>query len=218
MWMPAPIVPAGSRTESQNLDCIPLQPLAENVLIPLSCMGVGGIAILKTQKIPPIFISKTIQKTAISMLKTIIAHLTSACPAQPVSAHCDGPCGVYDPASARVTAEAVLSMTQKIKALEGEGVAYQNTLSRYIAVKEEQAQKTKEDLLVLWTDYFKPTHLEKYPDLHDTFWKAAKLCSACKVEVSEEHAKELMAAVEKIHGIFWATKGRDVKWELAKPA
>ncbi|NEO84214.1 MAG: superoxide dismutase, Ni [Spirulina sp. SIO3F2] len=152
------------------------------------------------------------------MLKTLIAHLKGAFPAPTVSAHCDGPCGVYDPASARVTAEAVLSMTQKILALDTSGVAYQNTLSRYIAIKEEQAQKTKEELLILWTDYFKPTHLEQFPDLHDTFWKAAKLCSACKVEVSEQHAKELMDAVEKIHKMFWQTKGRDVKWELAKPA
>lgn len=139
-------------------------------------------------------------------------------PASPVSAHCDGPCGVYDPASARVTAEAVLSMTNKIIALEkeeGNMVKYANTLSRYIAIKEEQAQKTKEELLILWTDYFKPVHLEKYPDLHDTFWKAAKLCSACKVEVSKQQATELMKAVEKIHTIFWATKEREVAWVKA---
>jgi nickel superoxide dismutase len=154
---------------------------------------------------------------AISMLKTIISRLKGAFPAQPVSAHCDGPCGVYDPATARITAEAVLSMTKKIIALEGSGVAYQNTLSRYIAIKEEQAQKTKEELLILWTDYFKPNHLEQFPDLHDTFWKAAKLCSSCKVEVSEQHANELMDAVKKIHDMFWKSKGRDVKWELANP-
>jgi nickel superoxide dismutase len=74
---------------------------------------------------------------------------------------------------------------------------------------------TKEELLILWTDYFKPVHLEQFPDLHDTFWKAAKLCSACKVEVSVQHATELMAAVQKIHGIFWATKNRDVSWYTA---
>jgi len=152
------------------------------------------------------------------MLKTLITHLKGAVPAPTVSAHCDGPCGVYDPASARVTAEAVLSMTQKIVALDGTDVAYQNTLSRYIAIKEEQAQKTKEELLILWTDYFKPSHLEQFPDLHDTFWKAAKLCSACKVEVSEAHAQELMDAVKKIHEMFWATKNREVTWTVAKPA
>ncbi len=137
-------------------------------------------------------------------------------------AHCDGPCGIYDPASARITGEAVRSMTKKILALTppapgdaAANAAYLNTLSRYVAIKEEQAQLTKDELLVLWTDYFKPPHLEKYPDLHDTFWKAAKLCSACKVEVSAQHADELMEAIEKIHGIFWATKGRDVPWTLA---
>ncbi|KST66884.1 superoxide dismutase, Ni [Mastigocoleus testarum] len=156
------------------------------------------------------------------MFKKIATRLKDWFPAQEVHAHCDGPCGVYDPASARITAEAVLSMTKKILALEVPAsgdtaamVAYNNTLSRYIAIKEEQAQKTKDDLLILWTDYFKPVHLEKYPDLHDTFWKAAKLCSACKVEVSQQHAEELMAAVEKIHNMFWATKDRNVAWYKA---
>ena len=156
------------------------------------------------------------------MLKQIIAQIKNCFPAPEVRAHCDGPCGVYDPASARITAEAVVSMTKKILDLEvpdasdkAATIAYQNTLSRYIAIKEEQAQKTKDDLLILWTDYFKPVHLEKYPDLHDTFWKAAKLCSACKVEVSSTHAAELMDAVQKIHDMFWATKGRDVSWYKA---
>ncbi len=134
-------------------------------------------------------------------------------------AHCDGPCGVYDPASARVAAEAVQSMTKKMNAFENDhagsdsnSAAYINTMSRYAAIKEEEAQKCKDELLVLWTDFFKPQHLETIPDLHDTFWQAAKLCSACKVEVSEQHAQELMDAVEAIHNIFWAAKGREVPW------
>ena len=137
-------------------------------------------------------------------------------------AHCDGPCGVYDPASARIAAEAAVSMTKKINALvvpaasdKAAYVAYLNTLSRYVAIKEEQAHLCKSELLVLWTDYFKPPHLQAYPDLHDTFWKAAKLCSAVKVEVSETHCAELMAAVKRIHEIFWATKQRDVAWYTA---
>ena len=134
------------------------------------------------------------------------------------SAHCDGPCGVYDPASARVAAEAVQSMTKKMIALEeshsvDSGTAsYINTMSRYAVIKVEEAHKCKEELLVLWTDFFKPIHLESNPGLHDTFWQAAKLCSACKVEVSAQHAQELMDAVEAIHNMFWAVKGRDVPW------
>ncbi len=137
-------------------------------------------------------------------------------------AHCDGPCGVYDPSSARVAAEAVLSMTKKLLALEkpkdGDAKAmlsFKNTLIRYVHIKEEQAELAKRELLILWTDYFKPAHLEAFPTLHDTFWKAAKACSACKVEVSLEHAEELMAKIKEIHGIFWKTKNRDVAWVTA---
>lgn len=137
-------------------------------------------------------------------------------------AHCDGPCGIYDPASARIAAEAAVSMTKKIKALTPPDpsssdamAAYLNTLTRYVVIKEEQAHLAKTELLVLWTDYFKPVHLEKYPKLHETFWKAAKLCSSVKVEVSLEHAEELMEAIEEIHHIFWETKGRKVEWVTA---
>ena len=149
------------------------------------------------------------------MLKKLTSTVKAWNPAEEVSAHCDGPCGVYDPASARIAAEAVLSMTKKILAIEGNDVAAQNTMSRYIQIKEEQAHLAKTELLVLWTDYFKPQHLEQYPDLHDTFWQAAKLCSAVKVGVSLEDATALMDAIENIHNIFWATKGRDVAWYTA---
>ncbi len=142
--------------------------------------------------------------------------------AQVAEAHCDGPCGIYDPASARIAAEAAVSMTKKILDLTPPDpsdakafASYNNTLSRYVAIKEEQAHLAKTELLVLWTDYFKPQHLEDYPNLHDTFWKAAKLCSSVKVEVSAEHAAELMTAIEEIHKIFWATKGRDIAWYTA---
>jgi len=154
------------------------------------------------------------------MLKTITNRLLSN--VQEASAHCDGPCGIYDPAAARITGEAVRSMTKKILALPlpdasdaGAVARYHNTISRYSVIKEEQAELTKHEILVLWTDYFKPPHLEKYPDLHTIIWEAAKLCSACKVEVSPTHADELMAAIEKIHNIFWSTKGREVAWVLA---
>ncbi|MGA1626986.1 MAG: superoxide dismutase, Ni, partial [Prochlorothrix sp.] len=139
------------------------------------------------------------------VINSVIAHLKARFPAPTVHAHCDGPCGVYDPAAARITAEAVVSMTKKILDLQAPAggdaaavAAYQNTLNRYIQIKEEQAQLTKEELLILWTDYFKPVHLEKFPDLHTKFWTAAKLCSACKVEVSLQHANELMDAIKEI--------------------
>ena len=155
------------------------------------------------------------------MLSETLSSIFNKLPAKSVHAHCDGPCGVYDPASARVAAEAVLSMTKKLIALAPAGndqasiSTYNNTFSRFVAIKEEESQKTKKELLILWTDYFKPEHLATYPDLHDTFWKAAKLCSACKVNIDQNKAEELLAAVQKIHSMFWSSKGRSDSWVTA---
>lgn len=156
------------------------------------------------------------------MFDKALETLRASRPSTDASAHCDGPCGVYDPASIRIAAEAAVSMTKKMLDLtppnasdKAAMAAYLNTMSRYAAIKEEQAHLAKTELLVLWTDYFKPPHLEAFPNLHDTFWKAAKLCSAVKVEVSAQHAGELMDAVREIHDIFWKSKDRDVAWYTA---
>ena len=156
------------------------------------------------------------------MLRSLFSVFLGRLPVKTVSAHCDGPCGVYDPASARVAAEAVLSMTKKLIALEppqnndpSSWATYNNTFSRFVAIKEEQAKEAKTELLILWTDYFKPEHLATFPDLHNTFWQAAKLCSACKVNIDQSKAEELMQAVEKVHKIFWQSKGRTDPWVTA---
>ena len=139
-----------------------------------------------------------------------------------VNAHCDGPCGVYDPASARIAAEAVLSMTKKMLDLKAPNTNesdtfahYVNTMSRYASIKEEEAQACKDQILILWTDFFKPEHLDKHDDLHSLFWNTAKLCSACKVELSLEHANDLMNHVKQIHNLFWSVKGRNIDWYTA---
>tara|TARA_Y100001936_G_C15973311_1_gene612375 strand:- start:330 stop:758 length:429 start_codon:yes stop_codon:yes gene_type:complete len=136
-----------------------------------------------------------------------------------VNAHCDGPCGVYDPASARIAAEAVLSMTKKmldLKAPDSDSMGhYVNTMSRYASIKEQEAQKCKDEVLVLWTDFFKPEHLNTHENLHELFWNTAKLCSACKVELSLEHANDLLDHVQKIHDLFWSVKGRKIDWYTA---
>jgi len=156
------------------------------------------------------------------LLDRILDYLEHRSAAPEAEAHCDGPCGVYDPASARVAAEAVLSLTKKILALtppspgdQAAGVAFLNTVTRYVTIKEEQAHLAKKELLILWTDYFKPDHLKDVPNLHEMFWKAAKLCSECKQHVSEQKATELLKAIEEIHGVFWKTKKREVPWVTA---
>lgn len=155
-------------------------------------------------------------------LTTLASRLNPARRLPEAEAHCDGPCGVYDPASARIAAEAVRSMTKKLLDLHapdgGDDAAmasYLNTVSRYVTIKEEQAELAKHELLVLWTDFFKPEHLEANPDLHETFWNAAKLCSTAKQNVDVAACDQLMDAIEKIHNMFWGAKGRDVDFYLA---
>jgi len=147
---------------------------------------------------------------------TFTSLITNLFPAETVSAHCDGPCGVYDPASARIAAEAVVSMTKKIAALEGQtDLNSINNMSRYISIKEEQAHIAKTEVLVLWTDYFKPVHLAKYPELHTLIWDTTKLLSACKTHVDVDIATQMMEKIQEIHRVFWATKGRDITFYVA---
>lgn len=126
-------------------------------------------------------------------------------------AHCDVPCGIYDSKPAQIASLTVLTMVQKIKQLQkgesdGEKINYKNSLMRMVWIKEEHARKCKEELLILWTDYFKPEHLVAFPDLHEKFWNAAKLCSKNKQSVDENLAQELVKSVDEIAEIFAKTK------------
>ena len=129
-------------------------------------------------------------------------------PSVVVHAHCDIPCGIYDPTAAKIAADTVAKMVEKINALDKSATDFttRGNFVRMIQVKEEHAQICKKELEILWSDYFKPEHLQKYPNLHDTFWKAAKLCSKNKQNVDAAAASELQTAVKEISDIFWATK------------
>ena len=118
----------------------------------------------------------------------------------PILAHCDVPCGIYKAEPSKTAAETVVKMVEKISALplENPTVEDRNTFVRCIGVKEQHAELCKREILILWTDFFKAEHLEKWPDLHDKVWKATKLCSENKREVSLEKAQALLGAVEDI--------------------
>ena len=130
-------------------------------------------------------------------------------PVRVAEAHCDIPCGIYDPVSAKIAAQTVQKMVMRIQALGGDGAERANSESRYIAVKEQHAELTKQEIDILWHDYFKPEHLEKHPNLHTKVWEATKLASKNKQSVDIEAAKQLVSAVDDIATIFWSTKGVD---------
>ena len=120
---------------------------------------------------------------------------------RPASAHCDLMCGVYDPAQARIEADSVKACMEKYHASDDEIFR-----QRAILIKEERADLVKHHLSVLWTDYFKPPHVEQFPHLHDLFWRAIKAAGQAKKTVDLADADALLSLVAEIDEIFWKTK------------
>ena len=148
----------------------------------------------------------------------MLDKLIKILPSKPVFAHCDIPCGIYDPYPAQMAAHTVLRMTkllieQKVPmdddTKEHEYTEHHNTVVRIIKVKEEHAEICKREITVLWGDYFKEEHLKDYPDLHDLIWKTLKLASKTKQKIDLEAAQSLLKNTQKIAEIFWKTKGME---------
>jgi len=135
------------------------------------------------------------------ILDRALTTLDRFAPPTPVHAHCDLMCGVYDPAQARIEAESVKAIQEKYNASDDE---YFRT--RAIIIKEERADLVKHHLWVLWTDYFKPEHLEKYPQLHELFWKATKTAGEAKKTSDVAVGQRLLDEIAEITKIFWETK------------
>jgi nickel superoxide dismutase len=125
-------------------------------------------------------------------------------PRRIVHAHCDIPCGIYDPEQARIEAESCLKILEKYEANTDELFR-----ARCIHVKEERAELVKHHLDVLWHDYFKPEHLDKFPNLHDTFWKATKQASKVKQSLDTAEAQKLLELIDEVDGMWIATGGPD---------
>lgn len=119
---------------------------------------------------------------------------------KPVYAHCDLPCGVYDPAQARIEAESVCKIMEKASGLSDDD------RMRALIIKEQRAEMVKHHLWVLWTDYFKPEHLEKFPQLHDLFWRATKQAGVTKKTFDTAEGQKLLDLIDEIAGVFAETK------------
>ncbi len=150
-------------------------------------------------------------------------------------AHCDIPCGIYDPHAAQIAALTCIRMDQLIQALQRPAAdasadaqaAYQNSLSRYIATKEEHAEMCKREIRVIWGDYFRPEHIQAHPTLHDKVFQVMKLGSRVRQTTDMQAAQDLLKSVQDVAEIFWATKNvktarkpsnQTVGGELVSPA
>jgi len=143
-------------------------------------------------------------------MKKLAKFIYKMAPPKIALAHCDIPCGIYTSDGAITAAKTVSKMIEKLKNLtppknrenKQEMLEFLSSITRFTITKEEHAEKCKKELLILWTDFFKEEHLEIFPDLHNIFWKATKLCSKTKREVSLETAKQLEQKVDEIAKIF----------------
>jgi nickel superoxide dismutase len=130
-------------------------------------------------------------------------------PARVVHAHCDLPCGVYDPAQARIEAESIKAIQERYQDPEKykkPTETVEEYRQRAVRIKEDRADLVKHHLWVLWTDYFKPEHLQKYPQLHELFWEATKEAGESKKSTDPKQGQKLLDLIAEIDRIFWETK------------
>lgn len=145
----------------------------------------------------------------------ILDLLIKIIPSKLVFAHCDIPCGIYDPHEAEVAAHTIIRMVNLINdlTLSSEEPSFEerkkiiSQVSRLTKVKEEHAQKVEHEIITLWADYFKEEHLKDYPNLHDLVWKTVKLTGDVRQKVDLKAAQNLLANVQEIAEIFWKSKG-----------
>lgn len=161
-----------------------------------------------------------------SLTSRVLRALDRIAPPRTAHAHCDIPCGIYDPHLAQIAALTVIRMDQLIEALgelpqgasKADADKWHNSFSRYVAVKEEHAELCKREVRVIWGDYFKPEHTEKHKDLHANVWNIMKLGSKNRQEVNAQAAQELLAAVHTFAAAFWDTKGVATKKQPSNQA
>lgn len=129
-------------------------------------------------------------------------------PIQTAYAHCDIPCGIYDPTPMQIAAHTIFRMTQFLKDIKREDETLaEHTVARITHVKEEHGQKLEEELDTLRNDYFKPEHYEAYPTLQTLLSEVVKLSVATRQHIDLEAASELIEKVMQITEIFYKTKG-----------
>ena len=144
------------------------------------------------------------------MLYQLFQSLDKQLHFEQAKAHCDVPCGIYDPIIPQIAALTVVRMLDLMADLEKttteRNAAFFNSLARYVAVKEEHAEKVKHEVRVIWGDYLKQQHLDKYPEAHALVHKIMQLGSKCRQTVDREQAVQLVEALNQFAQIFWETK------------
>jgi len=148
------------------------------------------------------------------MIYQLLAALDRKVKFPEAQAHCDIPCGIYDPITAQIAALTVVRMVDlmsELDATSSDKLAYHNSMSRYIAVKEEHAEKAKHEIRVIFGDYIKAPHIEKYPELPTLVHKIMMAGSKARQTSDRAAAVEFVDLINQFAQIFWETKGISTK-------
>jgi nickel superoxide dismutase len=145
------------------------------------------------------------------MIYQVLSKLDENLHIEAAQAHCDIPCGIYDPIVAQISALTVVRMIDLMTDFESKtpdrNKEYMNSMARYVAVKEEHAERAKREIRVIWGDYFKAQHVEKYPDAHSLVHKIMQLGSKVRQTTDRDQALQLVDAINEFAQMFWETKG-----------
>jgi nickel superoxide dismutase len=145
------------------------------------------------------------------MIYQVLSKLDEKLHIEAAQAHCDIPCGIYDPIVAQISALTVVRMIDLMTDFESKtpdrNKEYMNSMARYVAVKEEHAERAKREIRVIWGDYFKAQHVEKYPDAHSLVHKIMQLGSKVRQTTDRDQALQLVDAINEFAQMFWETKG-----------
>ena len=155
------------------------------------------------------------EEESMNVIKTVFGLINRIMPTEPGYAHCDIPCGIYDPHAAQIAALSTVRMNQLIDGMDppspdmspNDRVAAVSALSRYVAEKERSAEQCKHELRIIWGDYVKPNHVADHPDIHEKFIGAMRLASAVRQNNGLQAAEDLLKAVQDVAEVFWKTKG-----------
>lgn len=132
---------------------------------------------------------------------------------QTVHAHCDIPCGVYDPEQARIEAESCYKIASKYQDSDDDTFR-----QRCVIIKEARADLAKHHISVLWSDHFKPEHLDQFPNLHDTFWRALKQVSQVKRSMDPAEGQKLLDLIDEIDDMWKKTGGLESTRVSGRPS
>ena len=150
------------------------------------------------------------------MIHQLLTKLDQKINLPTASAHCDVPCGIYDPITAQISALTVVRMMDLMHDLSesDKEVPYRNSMARYISVKEEHAEQAKHEIRVIWGDYIKQQHIDQHPKINELVHSIMQLGSKCRQTADREAGVKLVEAINDFAEIFWATKS--VKTKKAK--